>query len=53
MAYSRSRDLRGLNIPDYQNSQLQNVKYETVLVPSTSQVAFGGYSIFDFKEKAC
>ena len=53
MAYSRSRDQKGLNIPDYQNSQIQNVKHETVIVPSTSQVAFGAYSIFDFKEKAC
>ena len=52
MAYSRSRDQKGLNIPDYQNSQIQNVKHETVIVPSTSQVAFGAYSIFDFKEKA-
>jgi len=29
------------------------VKYETVIIPSTSQVAFGAYSIFDFKEKSC
>jgi len=53
MAYSRTRDYRGLNIPEYQNSNVQNVKYETVIIPSTSQVAFGGYSIFDFKDKAC
>ncbi len=52
MAYSRTRDSRGLNIPEYQNSNVQNVKYETVIIPSTSQVAFGGYSIFDFKDKA-
>jgi hypothetical protein len=30
-----------------------NIKHETVIIPSTSQVAFGAYSIFDFKEKAC
>jgi hypothetical protein len=53
MAYSRTRDSRGLNVPDYQYANTQNVKYETVIIPSTSQVAFGGYSIFDFKDKAC
>jgi hypothetical protein len=53
MAYSRTRDSRGLNIPEYQMGSAQNVKYETVIIPSTSQVAFGGYSIFDFKEKSC
>ena len=53
MAYSRTRDSRGLNIPEYQSGSSQNVKYETVIIPSTSQVAFGGYSLFDFKEKSC
>jgi hypothetical protein len=53
MAYSRTRDSRGLNIPEYQSGSSQNVKYETVIIPSTSQVAFGAYSIFDFKEKSC
>ena len=53
MAYSRTRDSRGLNIPEYQMGSAQNVKDETVIIPSTSQVAFGGYSIFDFKEKSC
>ena len=48
MAYSRTRDSRGLNIPEYQSGSSQNVKYETVIIPSTSQVAFGGYSLFDF-----
>ena len=46
MAYSRTRDYRGLNIPEYQNSNVQNVKYETVIIPSTSQVAFGGLYYF-------
>ena len=40
--YSRTRDSRGLNIPEYQSGSAQNVKYETVIIPSTSQVAFGG-----------
>ena len=47
--YSRTRDSRGLNIPEYQSGSAQNVKYETVSIPSTSQVAFNGYSLFDFK----
>ena len=33
MAFSRSRDSRGLNIPDYQNTSVQNVKFETVIIP--------------------
>ena len=53
MAFSRTRDSRGLNIPEYQIGSSQNVKYETVVIPSTSQVAFGASSLFDFKEKAC
>ena len=53
MAYSRRKDARGLNIPEYQSGSAQNVRYETVSIPSTSQVAFGGYSLFDFKEKSC
>ena len=48
MAYSRRKDARGLNIPEYQSGSAQNVRYETVSIPSTSQVAFGGYSLFDF-----
>ena len=54
MAFSRIRDSRGLNILEYQHSSFaENVKHETVLIPSTSKLAFGAYSIFDFKEKAC
>jgi hypothetical protein len=54
MAFSRIRNSRGLNIPEYQHSSFaENVRHETVIIPSTSQVAFGAYSIFDFKEKAC
>jgi len=51
--YSRTRDSRGLNIPEYQSGSAQNVRYETVSIPSSSQVAFSGYSLFDFKEKSC
>jgi hypothetical protein len=52
MAFARSKDSKGLNIPHYQHSNVQNVKHETVIIPSTSQVSFGAYSIFDFKEKS-
>ena len=53
MSFSRIRDPQNLNIPEYQHSHQMNIKHETVIIPSTSQVAFGAYSIFDFKEKAC
>ena len=53
MSFSRIRDSHNLNIPEYQHSHHMNIKHETVIIPSTSQVAFGAYSIFDFKEKAC
>ena len=50
MSFSRIRDPQNLNIPEYQHSHQMNIKHETVIIPSTSQVAFGAYSIFDFKE---
>ena len=44
----------GLNIPSYQaSSEPGNVKHEYITIPSTSQVAFGAYSVFDFREKSC
>ena len=44
----------GLNIPSHQASvEVSNVKHEYITVPSTSQVSFGAYSVFDFREKAC
>lgn len=44
----------GLNIPSYQaSSEPTNVKHQYITVPSTSQVAFGAYSVFDFREKSC
>ena len=44
----------GLNIPSYQASaEPTNVKHEYITVPSISQVAWGAYSVFDFKEKSC
>jgi len=53
MAFQRVIDSKGLNIPEYQFSSFaENVKNETVIIPSTSQVAFGGYSTFDFREKS-
>ena len=44
----------GLNIPSHQASvEVANVKHEYITVPSTSQVSFGAYSVFDFREKSC
>ena len=43
MAFPRTTDNQGLNVPDYQYSNFAtNVKNETVIIPSTSQVSFGG-----------
>ena len=51
MAFSRIRNSRGLNIPEYQHSSFaENVRNETVIVPPTSSVAFGGFTTFDFRE---
>jgi len=53
VAFPRTTDNQGLNIPDYQYSNfVTNVKNETVIIPSTSQVSFDGYSTFDFREKS-
>jgi len=53
MAYQRVIDNNGLNIPEFQYSSFaSNVKNETVIVPPTSSVAFGGFTTFDFREKS-
>ena len=54
MAFQRVIDSKGLNVPEYQYSSFaENVKNECIVIPSTSQVAFGSYSVFDFREKSC
>ena len=51
--FQRVIDAQSLNIPEYQFSSIpSNIKNETVIIPSTSQVSFGGYSTFDFREKS-
>ena len=53
MSFARTYDSAGLNVPEYQYiSAASNVKHDTVIVPSTSQVSFGAYSTFDFREKS-
>ena len=53
MAYPRTFDSSGLHVPEYQYVNIaSNVKQETVIIPSTSQVSFGAYSTFDFREKS-
>jgi hypothetical protein len=43
---------RGLNIASNQSSNIpRNLRHEILTIPSTSQFAFGGYGILDFKEK--
>ena len=44
---------QGLNIPVSQDTHIpNNLKHETVIVPSTNTPSWGGYFLFDFKEKA-
>jgi hypothetical protein len=44
---------QGLNIPASQHTSIPSgLKHETVIIPSTSQPAWGSYFVFDFKEKA-
>ena len=47
-----SKEMRGLNISNNQHSNVpRNLRHEILTIPSTSQFAFGGYGILDFKEK--
>jgi hypothetical protein len=43
---------KGLNLSGNQTSDVpRNLKHEILTIPSTSQFAFGGYGVLDFKEK--
>ena len=49
----RTISSQGLNIPAAQNTIIPSgLKHETVIIPSTSAPSWGGYFVFDFKEKA-
>jgi len=49
----RTVNHQGLNIPASQHTVIPSgLKHETVIIPSTSQPNWGGYFVFDFKEKA-
>ena len=49
----RTVNHQGLNIPASQHTVIPSgLKHETVIIPSTSQPSWGGYFVFDFKEKA-
>ena len=53
MAFQRVIDNKGLNVPEFQYSSFaENVRNETVIIPPTSSVAFGGFTTFDFREKS-
>ena len=41
----------GKFIPNHQYSNMPLMKHETVIIPSTSAPAWGGYFIFDIREK--
>ena len=50
---ARTVNHQGLNIPASQHTVIPSgLKHETVIIPSTSQPSWGGYFVFDFKEKA-
>ena len=50
---ARTVNHQGLNIPASQHTVIPSgLKHETVIIPSTSQPNWGGYFVFDFKEKA-
>lgn len=52
--YSHQVDSKGLYLPSTQISEVpQNVRHESIIVPSTSQPNWGGYFVFDFREKSC
>ena len=50
---SRTITSEGLNLPTHQVTSFgsDEIRHETIIIPSTSQVSFGSYSVFDFKEK--
>ena len=51
-SYAPSKEMRGLNISNNQHSNVpRNLRHEILTIPFTSQFAFGGYGILDFKEK--
>ena len=43
----------GLNIPASQYTNLEKMRHETIITPSTSNPSWGGYFIIDLKEKNC
>ena len=52
--YSHQHDSKGLYLPSHQITEVpSNVRHESILIPSTSQPSWGGYFIFDLREKSC
>ena len=44
---------KAIKVHSSQAVRLPPMQHQTVLIPSTSQPSWGGYSIFDLKEKGC
>jgi len=42
-----------LNIPSTQHTNVETMRHETIITPSTSNPSWGGYFIIDLKEKNC
>ena len=45
--------MSNLNIPALQHTNVENMRHETIITPSTSNPSWGGYFIIDLKEKNC
>ena len=41
----------GKLVPQHQYSEMPKLKHENVFIPSTSAPAWGGYFVFDIKDK--
>ena len=48
-----SKAMNVIKVHSSQAVRLPPMQHQTVLIPSTSQPSWGGYSIFDIKEKGC
>ena len=53
MSSHRVINREGLNLQANQHTDFPKMKHETIIIPATSNPSWGGYFIFDLKEKSC
>ena len=53
MSTQRVQTREGLNLQVNQHTDFPKMKHETIIIPATSNPSWGGYFIFDLKEKSC